>query len=88
MNSADRQNAFLGNHTHLRNSELKGGHSAGTIIHSEYINGVHSIGKEQSNNEVLRCNSIYYIETSVLLENILLVKFIKTTSGTRVVYFP
>ena len=31
---------------------------------------------------------IYYIDTSVLLENILLVKFIKTTSGTRVVYFP
>ena len=30
----------------------------------------------------------YYIDTSVLLENILLVKFIKTTSGTRVVYFP
>ena len=32
--------------------------------------------------------SIYYIDTSVLLENITLVKFIKTTSGTRVVYFP
>ena len=32
--------------------------------------------------------SIYYIDTSVLLENIPLVKFIKTTSGTRVVYFP
>ena len=31
---------------------------------------------------------IYYIDTSVLLENIPLVKFIKTTSGTRVVYFP
>ena len=30
----------------------------------------------------------YYIDTSVLLENIPLVKFIKTTSGTRVVYFP
>ena len=30
---------------------------------------------------------IYYIDTSVLLENIPLVKFIKTTSGTRVVYF-
>ena len=29
-----------------------------------------------------------YIDTSVLLENILLVKFIKTTSETRVVYFP
>ena len=29
-----------------------------------------------------------YIDTSVLLENIPLVKFIKTTSGTRVVYFP
>ena len=31
---------------------------------------------------------IYYIDTSVLLENIPLVKFIKTTFGTRVVYFP
>ena len=31
---------------------------------------------------------IYYKETSVLLENIPLVIFIKTTSGTRVVYFP
>ena len=30
----------------------------------------------------------YYIDTSVLLENIPLVKFIKTTSGARVVYFP
>ena len=35
------------------------------------------------------CNkSNYHIDTSVLLENILLVKLIKTTSGTRVVYFP
>ena len=31
---------------------------------------------------------IYYIDTSVLLENIPLVNFIKTTFGTRVVYFP
>ena len=30
--------------------------------------------------------SVYYIDTSVLLENMPLVKFIKTTSGTRVVY--
>ena len=30
----------------------------------------------------------YYIDTSVLLENIPLVKFMKTTSGTRMVYFP
>ena len=30
----------------------------------------------------------YYIDMSVLLENIPLVKFIKTTSGTGVVYFP
>ena len=29
----------------------------------------------------------YYIDTSVLVENIPLVKFIKTTSGTRVVIF-
>ena len=34
------------------------------------------------------CKTIYYTDTSVLLENIPLVKFIKTTSGTRVVYFP
>ena len=33
-------------------------------------------------------NIIYYIDTSVLRENIPLVKFIKTTSGTLVVYFP
>ena len=33
-------------------------------------------------------NIIYYIDTSVLRENIPLVKFIKTTSGTQVVYFP
>ena len=31
---------------------------------------------------------IYYIDPSVLLENIPLVKFIKSTSGTRVAYFP
>ena len=31
---------------------------------------------------------IYFIDMSVLVENIPLVKFIKTTSGTRVVYFP
>ena len=30
----------------------------------------------------------YYIDKSVLLEKISLVKFIKTTSGTQVVYFP
>ena len=32
--------------------------------------------------------NIYFIDTSVLLENIPLVKFIETTSGTWVVYFP
>ena len=31
---------------------------------------------------------IYFIDTSVLLENVPLVKFIKSTSGIRVVYFP
>ena len=31
---------------------------------------------------------VYYIDTGVLLKNIPLVKFIKTTSGIRVVYFP
>ena len=35
-----------------------------------------------------RYKSAYYIDMSVLLENIPLVKFTKTTSGTRVVYFP
>ena len=33
-------------------------------------------------------NYFYYIDMSVLPENMPLVKFIKTTSGTRVVYFP
>ena len=45
---------------------------------------------------ILNCNFIantlyilfYYIDTSVLLENIPLIKFIKTTSETRVVFFP
>ena len=41
---------------------------------------------DDNSNE--RNNYIYYIDTSVLLENIPLVKFIKITSGTRVVYFP
>ena len=36
-----------------------------------------------------KCNNdFYYIDTSVLLENMPLVKLIKATSGTRVVYFP
>ena len=30
----------------------------------------------------------YFIDMSVLLENIPLVTFIKVTSGTQVVYFP
>ena len=37
---------------------------------------------------LLNINSLYYIDTSVLLENMPLVKFIKSTFGTRVVYFP
>ena len=37
---------------------------------------------------LLNINTLYYIDTSVLLENIPLVKFIKSTFGTRVVYFP
>ena len=39
----------------------------------------------QMNDDII---FFYYIDTSVLLENIPLIKFIKTTSGTRVVYFP
>ena len=35
-----------------------------------------------------KCISFHYVDTSVLLENIPLIKFRKTTSGTRVVYFP
>ena len=41
---------------------------------------------------VAKTNSLYtalcYIDTSVLLENIPLVKFMKATSGTRAAYFP
>ena len=42
----------------------------------------------KTNYMYMNINNVYYIETSVLLENIPPVKFIKTTSGTRVVYFP
>ena len=46
------------------------------------------ITNEKSNKAMhILVNSIYYIDTGVLLKNIPLVKFIKTTSGTRVVYF-
>ena len=39
--------------------------------------------------DVLVCSiAVYYIDTDVLLKNIPLVKFIKNTSGTLVVYFP
>ena len=41
-----------------------------------------------TNKSNLTYFAFYYIDTSVLLENIPLVKFIKTTFGTRVVYFP
>ena len=41
-----------------------------------------------TNKSNLTYFAFYYIDTSVLLENIPLVKFIKTTSGIRVVYFP
>ena len=62
-----------------------------------------SLQATQANNEINVCDlnhsgfyfvlmlsdiAIYYIDMSVLLENIPLVKFIKTTSGTQVVYFP
>ena len=41
-------------------------------------------------NSVLKTlfSAFYYINTSVLLENIPLLKFIKTTFGTRVIHFP
>ena len=41
-----------------------------------------------TNPQTLSLKHIYCIDTSVLLENIPLVIFRKTTSGTRVVYFP
>ena len=47
------------------------------------------VPKPHSSEELLsHISSFYYIDTSVLLDNIQLVKFIKTTSGARVVYFP
>ena len=33
-------------------------------------------------------NNVYYIDMSVLLESVPLIKFIKTTFRTPVVYFP
>ena len=47
------------------------------------------VPKPHSSKELLsHTSSFYYINTSVLLENIQFVKFIKTTSGARLVYFP
>lgn len=37
---------------------------------------------------IQKYNLFYYIDTNILLENIPLIKFIKATFGTRVVYFP
>ena len=42
---------------------------------------------KKKKNVIILSMVIYYIDTSVLPENMQLVKFIKTTSGTRVVYF-
>ena len=44
--------------------------------------------KKEKKEKKIRNKPFYYIDTSVLLENKPLVKFIKTTSGTQVVYFP
>ena len=43
---------------------------------------------QDQREEELQVIITYYIDTDVLLKNIPLVKFIKNTSGTRVVYFP
>ena len=43
---------------------------------------------QSMSHTLLNINTLYYIDTSVLLENMPLVKFIKSTFGTRVVYFP
>ena len=60
-------------------------HSEGTCVALE----IPSMQKLVQYFQTLHRNEdIYYIDTSVLLENIPLVKFIKSTSGTRVVYFP
>ena len=44
--------------------------------------------KELIRSRTMLIITYYYIDTSVLLENVPLVKFIKTTPGTRVIYFP
>ena len=53
-----------------------------------FLGVVGGANKVNLGNVKMGNTKIYYIDTSVLLENIPLVKFIKTTSGTRVVYFP
>ena len=55
-----------------------------------FLRRAHYICDENMISNILRLEktAFYYIDRSVLLENIPLVKFIKTASGTRVVYFP
>ena len=66
------------------------------LIQPDFVFILASLLTKKCNLETAACKMaatedyrvFYYIDTSVLLENIPLVKFIKTTSGTRVVYFP
>ena len=61
-----------------------------------FTEGKNVVISAQKYVKVVQCNGekefifsgFYYTDTSVLLENIPLVKFTKTPSGTRVVYFP
>ena len=53
------------------------------VVFMNFTSGIFS-----SKHSCLYNKYIYYIDMSVLLGNIPLVKFINATSGTRVVYFP
>ena len=59
------------------------------IAGNESFTHTEKFKKMRKSQPCTRCyKEFYYIDTSVLLESIPLVNFIKTTSGTRVVYFP
>ena len=73
------------------NKIINSGHATSStdVINTKFYNKWAPFGSRDANqNFDCRNKAIYYIDTSVLLENIPLVQFIKTTSETRVVYFP
>ena len=75
--------------TNTRQAGVKQGCMLSPTLFNFYLSDLPIFLNTASSTDIMLSDKyIYYKDTSVLLENIPLVKFIKTTSGTQVVYFP